>query len=143
MACCDVDIHWPLWTRVRDADQQLQLDDKESCRAFAWHTRAAEGQQYEVRRPQQTETTSKEPYSGFPGKVSDFISLVGQLQDLHGDVLVLHTEQLETGVGGLARLGVPVYLDGHVVPLWVPVDPHLCRQPCLFHSSGHTDLEVD
>jgi hypothetical protein len=73
----------------------------------------------------------RKPYSGFPGEVSDFVSLVRQLQDLHGDVLVLNTEQLETGVGGLARLGVPVYLDCHIVTLWVPVDPHLCRQSCF------------
>ena len=79
----------------------------------------------------------REPYSGFPGKVSNFVSLVGQLQDLHGDVLILHTEQLKTGVGGLARLGVPVHLDCYVVPLWVPVNRHLCRRSCLFHNSGH------
>ena len=116
---------------MRDTNQKLQLDDKESCRAFAWHSTAAEGQQYEVQRPQQTGDTTKEPYSGFPGEVSDFVSLVGQLQDLHGDVLVLHTEQLKTGVGGLARLCVPVHLDCYIVALWVPVDPHLCRQSCL------------
>jgi len=68
----------------------------------------------------------KAPYLGFPGKVCDLVRLVGQLQDLHGDVLVLHAEQLKAGVGGLAGLGVPVHLHRHIVSLWVPVDPHLC-----------------
>ena len=84
----------------------------------------------------------RKPYSGFPGEVSDFVGLVGQLQDLHGDVLVLDTEQLETGVGGLARLGVPVHLDCYIVPLWMPVDPHLCSQSCLIQRSGQIDSQL-
>ncbi len=64
--------------QIRVAGQMLQLDDKKTCRAVAWHTRAVEGQHYEVQRPQQTETASQEPYSRFPGEVSDFVSLIGQ-----------------------------------------------------------------
>ena len=66
----------------RGASQKLQLDDKESCRAFAWRTKAAEGQDHEVQSPQQTEATSKQPYSGFPGKLSDLVSLIGQQHEV-------------------------------------------------------------
>ena len=70
--------------------------------------------------------SQRQTYPGLPGKIDDLVSLVGQLQDLHRDVLVLHTEQLKAGVGGLACLGIPVHLNCHVVSLWVPVYPHLC-----------------
>lgn len=63
---------------------------------------------------------------GLPSKVCDFVSLVWQLKHLHWDVPVLHTEQLKAGVCGLAGLGVPIYLDCHIVALGMPEHCDLC-----------------
>ena len=45
---------------------------------------------------------------------------------LHGDVPLVHGEELEGGVRGLAGLGVPVHLHRQVLALWLPEQLHLC-----------------
>lgn len=55
---------------------------------------------------------------GLPGEVDDDLF---QLDDLHGDVFLLDSEELERGVGAFFGLGVAVNLDAQVFACRLPM----------------------
>mmetsp|Transcript_11554 Transcript_11554/g.32056 ORF Transcript_11554/g.32056 Transcript_11554/m.32056 type:complete len:307 (+) Transcript_11554:722-1642(+) len=60
-----------------------------------------------------------------PGERDNLLLLVLQLENLHGDVPLLHPEELKAVVRALLGLGEPRDLEGQVASIGVPVNRHV------------------